>query len=183
MNDNYITTFTGRKICPLDPDPEQINIIDIAHHLSNLCRFAGAVIEFYSVAEHSCRVYDYLKWLGIDDPIILLWALLHDASEAYLMDLPAPVKHSEEMETYRQIEKRMMDAICIKFNIPLTEPEEIYFVDKTLLVTEQRDLMYPGSFVQNGIKPLQDRIHPWPPVVAKYAMIERLKNMGLEVTK
>lgn len=181
--ETYITTYTGRKICPLDPDPEQINALDIAHHLSNLCRFAGAVNEFYSVAEHSCRVFDFLSWMSFDNRNILLWGLLHDASEAYLMDLPAPVKHSDEMKSYRNVEKRMMDAICTRFNLPLTEPQEIYFADKTLLATEQRDLMHPGSFTQNGIKPLPDRIHPWRSVVAKYGIIDRLEKMGFEVNK
>src|SRR5271165_7548492 len=83
---DWIQTYTGRVMYPLDPRPEEINIIDIAHALSNLCRFTGHVRTFYSVAEHSVRVSQHC------DPKDALWGLLHDASEAYLADMSRPMK-------------------------------------------------------------------------------------------
>jgi hypothetical protein len=183
MTQTMIQTYTGRFIDPLDPDPEQINTLDICHHLSQMCRFAGATREFYSVAEHSCRVFDFIKWMSFDNPNILKWAILHDAPEAYLLDLPAPVKQSKDMSLFREIEKSLMWAICERFNLPREEPQEVYYADKSLLVTEQRDLMPPGSYSQNGFKPLDKRISPWNCVTAKSGMIERLEKLGIEVKR
>src|ERR1017187_10636100 len=78
-----ITTFSGIHFWPLLPNPADIRIEDIAHALSNQCRFAGHAREFYSVAEHSVRVSQLCP------PEDALWGLLHDASEAYLTDVPA----------------------------------------------------------------------------------------------
>jgi len=82
LKDRYLSTFTGKKFFPFAPHPHQIDIRDIAHGLSLLCRFSGQCPYFFSVAEHSIYVADNLKLEG----------LLHDASEAYLADLPRPVK-------------------------------------------------------------------------------------------
>jgi uncharacterized protein len=79
-------TYTGLAFWPLDPRPDEIRLVDIAHALSKLCRYGGQCLSFYSVAEHSLLVAskapDHLK----------LVALMHDASEAYLLDIPRPIK-------------------------------------------------------------------------------------------
>lgn len=74
--DAHFTTYTGRTFYPFDPRPEDICIEDIAHSLSNMCRFCGHVREFYSVAEHSVRGASHLYGLNA------LQFLLHDAAEA-----------------------------------------------------------------------------------------------------
>ena len=86
LKDRYLSTYTGKKFYPYDPRPEQICIEDIAHGLSMLCRFAGQCRFFFSVAEHSIAVAHLLP------ANLKLFGLLHDASEAYLVDLPRPVK-------------------------------------------------------------------------------------------
>ena len=86
LKDRYLSTYTGKKFYPYDPRPEQICIEDIAHGLSMLCRFAGQCRFFFSVAEHSIAVAHLLP------ANLKLFGLLHDASEAYLADLPRPVK-------------------------------------------------------------------------------------------
>jgi hypothetical protein len=90
MPDGSITTFSGVLFRPLLPNPDDIRIADIAHALSQQYRFAGHTRTFYSVAEHSVRVSLLCR------PDDALWGLLHDASEAFLTDVPAPpiqVKH------------------------------------------------------------------------------------------
>ena len=90
--DGWITTYTGQHFYPLDPRPHEVNMLDIAHALSMICRFNGHTQFFYSVAEHSirCAYHAHEQW---PDRIELqLAALLHDASEAYLCDIPRPVK-------------------------------------------------------------------------------------------
>jgi uncharacterized protein len=135
MKLGYIQTFTGRKVFPLNLDPADIAIEDIAHALSMQCRFGGHVREFYSVAEHSIRCAHLVP----QDQA--LHALLHDASEAYLMDMTRPVKYQPEMSAYRDVEKRCERALAIRFGIPEEKTPEIERADKALLVAETRDLM------------------------------------------
>ena len=87
----FLHIATGH-IFPLDPDPSDIDIQDIAHALSNNCRWTGHVKSFYSVGQHSVLVSQ------IVEPENALAGLLHDASEAYLSDIARPVKYSEPME-------------------------------------------------------------------------------------
>src|SRR5665811_1025646 len=86
---NCIRTFTGIYMNVFEPTPEMISIEDIAHALTMQCRFGGHLPDFYSVAQHSLNC-SYL----IDNPKLKLTALLHDASEAYLLDIPRPIKNN-----------------------------------------------------------------------------------------
>jgi hypothetical protein len=81
-------TFTGRQFWPCDPRPEDVCLEDIAHHLALMCRFGGACRVFYSVAEHSVRVAELVWDRTNGDREAALAGLLHDASEAYLVDIP-----------------------------------------------------------------------------------------------
>jgi len=176
---NYISTYTGRLINPLDPELDDFNLLDISHALSQNNRFTGHTLFPYSVAEHSCRVSDILP------QDLKLTGLLHDASEAFLSDIARPVKAQEQMLFYREAEDKLMEKIAEKFNFSFPFPEEIKYADRILLITELRDLM-PHSYDAsdwNGYKPLEERIAPWSPEKAKYAMIERLEKLGLEVRR
>lgn len=171
-----IGTFTGRWFFPLNPKSEDINALDICHSLSNQSRFTGHTREFYSVAEHSCRVHDILP------KEYKLWGLLHDATEAYLVDLPAPLKEIEQLKIFKEIENKIMTVICEKFNLEPEMPEIVHEADKILLYTEIRDLMMFQSN-QNGYKPLEEIIYPWNPIKAKSEMMYRMERLGIEVTK
>jgi uncharacterized protein len=132
----WIQTFTGKQFFPLDPDPADIDIVDIAHALSNICRFTGHCREFYSVAEHSIRVSRIVPEKDA------LWGLLHDASEAYICDVARPLKRWPEFEAvYRPIEDRLMRAVCERFGLPVEMPASVREADLVLLHTEARDLM------------------------------------------
>jgi hypothetical protein len=87
----FIETYTGRAFYPLNPQVEGLSIIDIAHALSNQCRYSGHVKYFYSVAHHCILL---AQWLEQHDgsPLDCLQILMHDAPEAYLVDMPRPVK-------------------------------------------------------------------------------------------
>ena len=93
---DWIQTFTGKRIYPFDPDPDLICIDDIAHALSNICRFTGHVKHFYSVAQHSVIVANAIPdSLGVPHTNELyLQALLHDAQEYLFSDLSRPLKRS-----------------------------------------------------------------------------------------
>lgn len=169
----YIQCYSGRRFWPLEPRTQDINLIDIAHALSQQCRFAGHTTMFYSVAEHSVRVSEVCESQDV------LWGLLHDASEAYLVDVPTPLKVQAEFEGYREAEKKVMRAVCDKFHLPHEMPPSVARADGILLATEVRDLMAPKAENWTGLleKPLERRIVPWSPKEAKDRFMKRFQEI------
>ena len=131
---NCIRTVTGKYVNVFDPDPETICIEDIAHSLSMQCRFGGHLPDFYSVAQHSMNC----AYLIVDDNQKLS-ALMHDASEAYLIDVPRPVKLG--LYNYKGIENRLMEVIAEKFGFHYPLSQEIKSVDERMLQAEWHHLM------------------------------------------
>ncbi len=173
MNDVWMRTYTGSRVHILRPRPEEIHIIDIAHALSNTCRFCGHVPKFYSVAQHSLLVAE-----AVPDTF-RLWGLLHDASEAYLHDLTRPLKRN--LPAYAEIEGRMMDAICIRFGLPLTMPAQVKEADNAVLATEFRDLYHDALLCaqhSGGRGPLTTTIHPWSSDHAEDVFLAEFENLA-----
>jgi uncharacterized protein len=141
-NIDWIHTFTGKKFRPLAPDPDLIDVRDIARGLSTQGRFGGHTRTYYSVAEHSVRVS--LITPAKDS----LWGLLHDASEAYLKDMASPIKYAPGLEFYLEAEARLMAAVAVRFGLPAVEPHSVKRADAILLHTEARDLFPSGSHVE-----------------------------------
>ncbi|MGR2663142.1 phosphohydrolase [Chromobacterium haemolyticum] len=157
MTTAIIETVTGRLVDLLHPSPADIEIYEIAHHLSHLCRFGGACRPFYSVAEHSVRVARILP------PRLQLAGLLHDAAEAYVGDVVTPLKRV--LPSYQYTEGLLAAAIETRFRLELSEEDRaaIRRADLVLLATERRDLM-PQSGAEwpilAGVAPLPERIKP-----------------------
>ena len=171
----WICTYTGKRFYPLDPRLEEIDINDIIHALSNLSRFAGHATSFYSVAQHCVLVS------LVCDPQDALWGLLHDASEAYLIDVPSPLKKCPEFDFYRVAEKGLMDVICDKFGLSHDEPPSVKLADKKVLATEARDLtMTEGRGWATEAEPLEFHIKPWTPEVARVKFVSRLHELMLK---
>lgn len=103
----FITTFTGKKVNPLKLKVEDIDILDIAHHLACTNRFVGALREPVNVAQHSIFVMKLCEGSGWEAE-----ALFHDATEAYLGDVSKWVKHHESMAFYRAAEAEAWLVIC-----------------------------------------------------------------------
>ena len=151
----WIATYTGKAFKPLDPKPEDICIEDIAHALSLICRFTGHCKVFYSVAEHSIRCAAEAR------PEDRLWALLHDASEAYLADIARPVK--ERIPGYAEAEDRLLRMIIEKYGLTWPMPAAVKEIDHAMLMTERRDVMPPGPNWGDwckGILPYGYKIEP-----------------------
>ena len=128
-----IKTYTRKWINLVDPKIDQIDIVDIAHALSNICRFTGHTDHFYPVAAHAMRVAELV------DGQFKFIALLHDAQEAYISDINSPLKHIDAMAGYRLIEQRMYNAIADKFGIPYELPEPVIDADHLALWEEIAD--------------------------------------------
>lgn len=142
---DWIQTWTGVKFRPLSPRAEDINIQDIAHHLSMICRYTGAVDRFYSVAEHSVLVAYRAAQLSSEKDCLMhaRWGLLHDASEAYIADVSRPLKHQPAFADYRAAEKKLQGVIALRFGLHPVEPELVKRVDSEMLGTEVVQLMIP----------------------------------------
>lgn len=136
-----IVTFSGLAVDPLCLYPQQIRLVDIAHSLSNLCRFTGHCRSFYSVAQHCLHVVDFLCKKGVSSRNTLLWGLLHDASEAYLADVSRPVKQSPEFAEYRVIEARVQRAVAEAFSLSEEMPEAVHEADVACFTGEAREIM------------------------------------------
>lgn len=130
---NCIRTVTGQYVNVFEPNPATIVIEDIAHALAHQCRFGGHLFEFYSVAQHS------LFCSALASKPNKLAALLHDASEAYLLDIPSPIKKG--LANYAEIENKLMLAIAAKFGFQYPLHEEVKSIDKDMLVIEWDSLM------------------------------------------
>lgn len=113
MNGNF-TTYSGIEFAPTNIQVDNINIKDIAHSLSRICRFNGHIEGFYSVAQHSIKVSERLKDLGYDERVQLC-GLLHDAAEAYLGDIPTPVK--KYLCEYSVLELKYQNVIFEHFHL------------------------------------------------------------------
>jgi 5'-deoxynucleotidase YfbR-like HD superfamily hydrolase len=166
----YIITRTGRCVSPIDPRPEDIHIGDIAHALANLCRFAGHTNRFYSVAEHSVRCS------FIVDDRAAFHALLHDASEAYLVDIPTPIKTL--LPEYKAMEERMMAVIYSVFEVdPNLWGKQVKQADLRMSAAEARDLMPVGNYGLNKVKADDQVIVPWNPLVAEEMFLNRFSQL------
>ena len=130
----WIQTYTGKQAWPLNPHPDDIAIEDIAHALSLQCRYTGHTLFHYSVAQHS-----FLMSFEFAEPMLAMWALLHDASEAYLCDIARPIKSS--LPNYQGYEDMLMRVIADKFDLPWPMPEEIKEKDLAMLVAERNQLL------------------------------------------
>src|SRR3954464_3987070 len=113
----YLQTVSGRRVNPFDPDPSQPDPGDIARALGNVCRFGGHAWTFYSVAQHSVIVSELVEQRGgdVEDAFA---ALMHDASEAYLGDMPHPIKHRSPLgAAFKEAEAHLERVLAEHFNI------------------------------------------------------------------
>ena len=134
-----ISTWDGQFFDYNNPEKYDYDIETIAHSLSNLCRYGGHSNRFYSVAEHSILVSEVVP------PELALCGLLHDASEAFVGDMPSPLKAM--CKSYRTIEERVQKSIADKFGLPYPFPHEVHVADKMLYKAEREQ-----------IAPVQDNI-------------------------
>lgn len=169
MRGDWIQTALGGQFWPIDPRPEEINPEDIAHALSLLCRFGGHCLRFYSVAEHSVLLARKAS------PENRLWALLHDASEAYLVDVPRPIKPF--LAGYREAEEKIMKAVCSRFGIPEEMPDEIKDLDVRILTDERHQNMAPAPQPwSTDADPIGVTLQFWTPEEAKREFLAELSS-------
>lgn len=182
----YFNTVSGRSINFNNPQLDQIDTKDIAHALSNVCRFGGHCPEFYSVAQHSLMVW----WLA--DTALKLPALLHDTPEAYINDMIKPLK-TIVGKPYLDIEQKFESLIYTKFGLTMGFTGVKPF-DKLALEIEAA-YFWPGADpekadafpnVMRHIAGILDLEIPpgepcWGPTTAKHAFLKALNSLTPEI--
>ena len=168
-DDSWIQTYTGKKFYPLNPRIEDIDIEDIAHALSMVCRYTGHCQKFFSVAEHSVLV----SYLGDEK-----FGLLHDGSECYIADIASPIKRMPEFSFYRDIEKNLQTMIYRKFGLISPEPDSLKKADLLMLSTEAYYLLNPlHPEWKIPYKPLPIQVKCLPPAEAKILFLDRFHEL------
>jgi uncharacterized protein len=168
-----ILTQSGKYFDFVTPENNVFDIVDIAHALSHVCRFAGHTREFYSVAQHSVLVSQIVA------PEHQLAALLHDAAEAFIGDVTRPLKAL--LPAYKEIEARVEAVIFARFGLAPILPPEVKKADMVLLATEQRDLMPPHDdewASTAGVARLTREIVPMSPSMAKRCFLRRYEAIA-----
>lgn len=172
---DWMCTASGLQYFPANPRVEDVRIEDIAHHLSRLCRYTGAIrAEHYSVAEHSWHVS-----YAVPEPFAFM-GLMHDAPEAYTNDLSRPLKRS--LPDYKRIELLNWRVICECFNLPIVLPDEVHDGDVAVYLAERPVLMPPlPAFDPYNLtgKRAKLQIYGWAPNKAREMFLLRFKELWL----
>ena len=177
-----IVTFTGREFNYIDPKPDQIDIIDIAIALSREARFAGHCNAYYSVAQHCVLASEMIR---VPDGFVAqarFAALLHDAAEAYMRDIPSPLKML--LPEYKEIEDRVLAAIYDRFHVysfgEKLIKDAIHEVDKRLVTTEMRKFISRKAWWDTGYKAYSKEeltFEPWPSDMACVRYLARFHEL------
>lgn len=173
-----ILTAAGKYFNFLTPGDCPLGIKEIAHGLSHICRFGGHTSQLYVVAQHCVEVSLIVP---AEDAYA---ALMHDAPEALIGDMPSPLKRL--LPDYRALEQRVEAAVFQRFGLPEKLPASVKHADLVLLATEQRDLMpiHDDEWASiKGIRPLGKRITAWSPELARAAFLQRFREVAPEAVK
>lgn len=153
------------------PESCEIHIDDIAHGLAHTCRYAGQCDGFYSVAEHSVHVSRVVTGSR-------LVALMHDAAEAFVGDMPSPLKRM--LPEFEAIEIRIERAIFAGFSLPWPPPQEVKRADYRVMAAELPVLMPPGTNLwlrDLGVVPADIKVMRLGPSQAKALFLERYEEL------
>lgn len=172
----FIQTYNGNLFDYAMMHKSPLDIEDIAHALSQICRFGGHSREFYSVAQHSVYVSQLVGSAN------KLAGLMHDAPEAYLGDMVSPLKR--RMPEYQYHEKLLWATMAKQFDLPSELPEEVKRADLTMLAAEARDLMgYDATIWGIPAAPESIRIVPWPSKMAEKYFLEAFQTLTGEYAR
>lgn len=167
---DWISTYTGRQAYPMDLRPSEIHVADISHSLAMQCRYTGHCRNFYSVAEHSVLMARHFIKTGMAE--YALPALLHDATEAYLTDVPRPIKHF--LIGYKEAEAKAWLAIAERFGVDPILSSHVHQADARILNDEvAQNMVTPlaGWGLPNP-EPLGVTLQYWTPAEAEREFLD-----------
>lgn len=173
---DWILTFTGKRFFPLDPRPEDVDFRDICHALSLETRYGGHCAYHYSVAQHTVLLHDCIVANGGFRKGVARYCLIHDASEAYLKDIPRPLKAS--LPDYIEVERQLCNMLESMFMVKLYDFEKSDFkeLDTRICRDEMQALFAPELLPNWNVKSLGLTITPWSPEQAEQALLKLFKH-------
>jgi hypothetical protein len=181
----FVTTYTGGQFFPLKPRLEDVNVIDIAHHLSGQSRFGGAgsigeADVIYSTAQHCCLLCDYVKQKG-GSAMDCYQILHHDDAEAYLVDMPRPVKqHMPEFKKWDHDIQMVVRLWLGLANEPIPSWQDEY--DSRIIMDERAQCLADQWRDWNhNVEPLGVLIEPWSPRTAEQNFLLRHATYSREI--
>jgi len=180
-----IATYTGKLFPVFDPDVTLIDPIDIAHALSQQCRYTGHTKFHYAVATHACIAHDLCLMEGGTDEEARE-CLHHDDEEAYLLDLPAPLKkHPGFADQFIELAARLEEAIAIRFGLATPLSPIVKEIDIKMRADEKRQLFPHGTFdcleegeIGKQTEGYDFEIPEWTCKQAEYEYLARLERHG-----
>ncbi len=181
-HDPWIESYSGAQLHGFKPSPDQLILKDIAHSLSNICRYNGHVRQNYTVAQHCVHVAELLP------EELAGWGLMHDAAESFLGDCTKPLKKhamfdlGDGLVTFDHVEGIILFMVSEKFDLPWPIPQAVDDADKAMLRAESRDLMRSkGTHVEHleigsGIIIPEWTVAPWAHRTAKEMFLDAAKG-------
>ena len=172
-------TYTGEVFDFANPTPDMINIRDIAHALSLTCRYGGHCVSHYSVAQHSVHCLECAR-RDMQSMEVKKWALLHDASEAYIGDLPRAPKSL--LPCFQALEDMIHQVIAERFNLSWPMPPQVKAYDNAVLIAE-RDTVLPAINPElwapyDHLEPAIVRIRPaWDALYAETRFLNAFESL------
>lgn len=143
VEDGWAEIFTGTRFFYKEPTLDMIHFEDVANSLGKMCRYGGHTHTFYSVAEHSCLMLLHaVEQLKIKDKRLLRTIVMHDATEAYLPDLPRPLKHM--LPQFKAFETMLEEVIAERFGLIFPHPPIVKELDSRILCDERAQAMNPS---------------------------------------
>jgi len=180
-------TASGGRWEYTNPAAENVEWADVAHALAHICRFGGHTQMFYSVAEHCCRVHDWL----ITQPVprsVRLVGLLHDAHEFVIGDIPTPLANVLGADMIRDLKATHDAAIFARAKLPYPWDDEtktwVKRADAVMLMSERDALLVRGDPWPDGLEEIERTpiVRPgWFPQHAARAWLLRLQKYGYDV--
>lgn len=171
---DWMQLYSGKQFWPMDPRSDEVDIEDIAHSLSMQCRYAGHCVKFYSVAEHSVHIAGWLYVRGYTSDEVMA-GLLHDATEAYLVDVPRPVKPF--LAGYKEAEQSVWEAVAARFEIPAEMPAIVKEVDSRIIGDERANMRHCAADWYATGEPLGIELQYWSPAEAEARFLDRFRTV------
>lgn len=182
MSKNVMVTNSGKVIDYERLTPDMLDHNDIGHALAHQCRYAGHIGQHYSVAQHLCLAARYCRWVS---PQQAYDALMHDAAEAYVTDLPRALKRCSYLKDYAKLEDLVQGLISEKYGCAAEKNLIVQTVDVKLACTEIRDLLPQAVEVFKtdyaDVVPFEDLVWPWSADHAKENWLKMFHGLRKEI--
>lgn len=174
----WLETYVGNRFHFFNIIAASIDIRDIAHALSLMCRFCGHTSQFVSIGVHSINV------MALVSDKSKLAALLHDSAEAYIGDISRPLKAS--LPEINLIEKDIRDAIFNKFNVVGYDEAEIQKADDIMLATEAKHFMThweEWGLKEQPIELSRELLYDWQAPAIEKIFLQKFNELSLDKHK